>query len=153
MRKVLTAAVLIGVVVAVLASFASARTAAVRQRVSISNPGNSFVLRPTSAGPIKSDKGALDACCWTTRHVVLAGERLDVNDPHLTLTGRNGTLKLRNRIVWVDVPGGLSIFTGTWRVVGGTGAYAGLSGRGRVEGVQTIGGNDNARFFGFFRAS
>lgn len=153
MRKALTAVVVLGAAAAVLVAVASARPTSAKQRVSIANTGNSFVLRPTSAGPVKSDKGALDACCWTTRHVVLAGERLDVNDPHLTLTGRNGTLKLRNRIVWVDVPGGLSIFIGTWKVVGGTGAYAGLSGHGRVEGVATIGGQDKARLFGFLMPS
>jgi len=148
MRKML-AVTLVLATVAMLATVAAARPVSAKQRVSIEQKGNSFVLTPSSSGQIQPDKGAFDACCWTTRHVVVAGQRLDVNDPHLTLTGANGTLKLRNRIEWVDVPGHLGIFTGRWKVVGGTGVYAGLSGGGRVAGVQTAGGYARARLFGF----
>ena len=149
MRKTLIAvAVLLGLAAA-FATFAAARQASSTQRVTITHDGDSFVLTPTSSGAIKPDRGNLTFCCWTTRHVVLAGERLEVDDPHLTLTGAHGTLKLHNQIQWVDVPGGLGIFTGTWKVVGGSGAYAGLSGHGRVAGVQTAGGLNRARFFGF----
>ena len=35
---------------------------------------------------------------------------------------------VRNRIEWVDLPDGWAVFTGTWKVIRGTGAYAGLSG-------------------------
>lgn len=148
MRKALTAvAVLAGALVLLTAAASALSTST--QRVGIDQKGNSFVLTPTSPGPIKADKGAFGACCWTSRYVELAGQQLEVDNPKLTLTGTNGTLKLRNRIEWVDVPGGLSIFTGTWKVVGGAGAYAGASGHGRVVGVQTRSGNGKAHFFGY----
>jgi hypothetical protein len=67
----------------------------------------------------------------------------------MTLTGRQGTLVLRNRIEWVDIPDGQAIFTGTWRVIRGTGASAGLSGGGRGAGVALSSSNGKSRFEGF----
>ncbi|HZR96493.1 MAG TPA: hypothetical protein VFA56_12415 [Gaiellaceae bacterium] len=81
-----------------------------------------------------------------------AGESLDVNDPRLTFRGAHGTLRIRNRIEWVDLPDGWSVFTGTWRAVGGTGAYASLSGSGRVAGVSTATGFSRVRLFGSLTA-
>ncbi len=150
MRKTLTIAVVLAIA-AVLATVALARPAAAKEHVIFNLTTNSFVLTPSSSTAIQPDRGAFAACCWTTRHVVLAGERLELNDPHITLTGAHGTLNLRNRIEWVSVPGGWGIFTGTWKVVGGTGAYAGLSGGGRVAGVQTATGKSRAQFFGFLQ--
>ncbi len=152
MRKGMTAVAVLAAA-ALLTTVASARSVSAKQRVTFMNKAGSFVLTPLSSGAIKTDKGALDACCWTTRHVVVAGQRLDVNDPHLTLTGRNGTLKLRNRIAWVDLPDGWAIFTGTWKVVGGTGAYAGVSGEGVVRGVSTANGGGKSTFLGFLTSS
>jgi hypothetical protein len=148
MRRMLIVAAVLATA-ATVAAVAAARPVSAKQSVSIEQKGSSFVLTPNSSGAIQPDKGAFAACCWTTRNIVVAGERLEINDPHLTLTGADGTLKLRNRIRWIDVPGGLGIFTGTWKVVGGTGVYAGLSGGGRVAGVQTAGGYARAKLFGF----
>jgi hypothetical protein len=148
MRKAFTTAAVLAVAAAMLATVAAARPASAKQHVTIEEKGNSNVLT-VSSGTIQGDKGAMSACCWTRRHVVVAGQRLEVDDPHLTFAGANGTLDLRNRIEWVDVPGGLGIFSGTWRVVGGSGTYKGISGHGRVVGVQTAGGYDRAHFFGF----
>lgn len=153
MRKVLTAAAVLAAAAALLTTVASAQSVSPKQRVTFMNQAGSFVLTPLSSGAIKADRGRLDACCWTTRHVVVAGQRLDVNDPHLTLTGRNGTLKLRNRIAWVNLPDGWAIFTGTWKVVGGTGAYAGVSGNGVVRGVSTASGGGKSAFIGFLTSS
>jgi hypothetical protein len=148
MRKTLIAAASL-TAAAILVTVAAARPVSTTQRVSIMQKNNSFVLKPTSEGAIQGDTGTFSACCWTSRHVVRAGQRLDVNNPLLTVTGKNGTLKLRNHIVWVDLPDRWSIFTGTWKVVGGTGAYAGLSGHGSVAAAETPGGYDRAQFFGF----
>jgi hypothetical protein len=123
-----------------------------QQRIQIESKGpntESFVLTPRTTGSIQPDKGKITYGCWTTRHVVSAGETLDVNDPHATLTGANGTLRLCNRIVWVDLPDGWSILTGIWKVVGGTGAYTGLTGRGRVVGEANPSGYDRTQYFGF----
>jgi hypothetical protein len=145
----------LGVLVAAVAAVAAAAAAAPvsgKQRIQIESKGSnteSFVLSPRTTGSIQPDKGEITYCCWTTRHVVSAGETLVVNDPHVTLTGANGTLRLRNRIVWVGLPDGWSTFSGTWKVVGGTGTYAGLTGRGRVVGAAKPSGYDRTQYFGF----
>jgi hypothetical protein len=78
----------------------------------------------------------LTACCWTTRYVTVAGQRLQVDNPRLTLTGRNGTLNLRNRIQWVDVPGVLPSSPGP----GGSSA-----GRERTPAFPAVGGSRESR--------
>jgi hypothetical protein len=148
MRKAFTTAVVLAAAAGVLATVAAARPVSAKQHVNMEEKGNSYVLT-ASSGALQGDKGTMTACCWTRSFVVVAGQRLEVDNPRLTFTGANGTLNLRNRIEWVDVPGGLGIFTGTWKVVGGDGAYKGMSGHGRVEGVQTASGYDRAQFFGF----
>ena len=149
--KFLALGVLIAAV-ATVAAVAAAAPASATQRVQIESKGSnteSFTLAPMTSGAIQPDKGKIAYCCWTTRHVVSAGETLDVNNPHVTLTGANGTLKLRNRIVWVDLPDGWSLFTGRWKVVGGTGSYAGLKGDGRVVGSTNPSGYGRTQYFGF----
>ena len=72
-----------------------------------------------------------------------------------TLTGKRGTLTIRDRNEWVDVsnentatattPGvGIS----TWKVVRGTGQYAGIVGKGR-GGHAGLGSPWYARYEGF----
>ena len=82
-----------------------------------------------------------------------AGARLEVTNPQLTLTGKHGTLTIREWIEWVGLPDDWSVQTGTWKVVGGTGSrtgtYAGLSGHGRITSVWTHGGYLRVRLFGF----
>ena len=151
MRKALIVPLVLALVAvaAVLAAVASARPNSAKQHVVIAHKGNSFVLTPTSPGAVKSDRGAWAACCWTHRHVVVAGQRLELDNPRLTLTGRNGTLELRNRITFVGLPDKWAIFTGTWKVIGGTGAYSGLSGDGQVFGTATPGGYPRVSQLGF----
>jgi hypothetical protein len=149
MRKALTAMAMLAGALVLLAAAASARSTS-REHVTIDQKGGSFVLTPAGGGALKADRGAFAACCWTQRFVYIAGQRVEVDNPKLTLTGANGTLTLRNRIQWVDVPGGLSVFSGTWKASGGTGAYAGVTGHGRIVGVQkSTGGSDRAHFFGY----
>jgi hypothetical protein len=153
MRKSLTAAAVLVALAVVIP--AGARTARAAQQITIEASGasgESFVLTPMTSGRIRADKGVLNSCCWTTSHVVRAGESLEVNDPHLTFTGAHGTLRFRNRIEWVDLPDGWSVFTGTWKAVGGTGVYRSLSGSGRVTGVSTATGFVRVRLFGSLTA-
>jgi hypothetical protein len=153
MRKTLTAAAVLAALA--IAAPIAAGTAGTGQHIRIAASGangETFVLTPTAPGRIQADTGTLSSCCWTTSHVVRAGESLDVNDPHLTFNGAHGTLRLRNRIEWVDLPDGWSIFTGTWKAVGGTGAYASLSGSGRVAGVSTANGFTRVQLFGSLAA-
>jgi hypothetical protein len=134
-----------------LTGVASAEHVASTQRVAIQNtPGDrSFVLTPLSAGTIKPDSGTATACCWTSRFIMRNGQKLEINDPRMTLTGTQGTLVIRKRIEWADLPGGYAISTGTWKIISGTGAYATLSGGGRHAGVQLPNGDFRWRDEGF----
>ena len=108
-----------------------------------------FVLTPMTAGAIKPDTGTSSFCCWTQRFTTRDGQTIEINNPQMTLTGKRGTLVVRNQIGWIDVPDGFAVFTGTWKVISGTGAYAGLAGGGRGAGVQLANGNTKAQFDGF----
>lgn len=148
MRKQLAAIAVLAAGTVSLVSIAAAGSVAAKQRVAIQVTGanQSFVLTPLTSGAVKPDTGIASFCCWSTRHVMRDGQAIDVNDPQMTLTGKRGTLVLRNRIEWVDIPAGVAIFTGTWKVIRGTGAYAGLSGGGRGAGVTP---DAKSRFEGF----
>ena len=130
-------------------SIAAAGPVAAKQRIAIQLKGDSFVLTPLTTGAIKQDAGVVSFCCWSERHIMRDGQAIDVNDPKMTLTGKQGTLVTRNRIEWVDLPEDYSVFTGTWKVIRGTGAYAGLSGGGRGAHVTLPNGNGMSRFEGF----
>jgi len=156
MRKTLTAAVALVALAAAFAPVAAGGTHPSKQRVRIEVTGTdpfTFLLKPTSKGRIQRDTGPVGFCCWRDRTVVRAGAKLDVTNPLLTLVGTQGTLRIRNTIEWVDLPDGWSVWTGTWKVVGGTGAYAGLSGHGRDAGAwepeTTPDRHIRIRFFGF----
>ena len=46
----------------------------------------------------------------------------------MTLTGKRGTLVARNEIGFDDISDGWAVLTGTWKVIRGTGVYAGSPG-------------------------
>jgi hypothetical protein len=149
MRTTITAAVVLAVLA--LAAPLTAGTPRVAQHVRIEASGpnsETFVLTPMTSGRIRADTGVVTFCCWSTTHVVRAGETLDVNDPHLTFKGTHGTLRFRNRVEFVDLPDGWSVFTGTWKAVGGTGAYGSAAGSGRVVGVSNASGFTRVQLFG-----
>jgi hypothetical protein len=152
MRRKLTAIAVLAATAVTLAAVAAAGPVAAKQRVSIQLNGNgnrSFVLTPLTDGALKSDVGAVTACCWSSRHIMRDGLSIEINDPRLTLTGKQGTLVLRNQIGWVDIPDSWAVFTGTWKIVSGTGAYAKLSGGGRGAGVQLLNGTTKSAFEGY----
>ena len=150
MRTKLTAIAVLAAATATLATVAAAGPAATKQRVAIKvEDGASFVLTPLTSGAIKPDAGLASFCCWTERHVVRNGQAVDVNNPRMTLTGKRGTLVARNEIGYVDLPDGWAVFTGTWKVISGTGAYAGLAGGGRGAGATTPNGRIRSQFEGF----
>jgi hypothetical protein len=113
-----------------------------------SSSAGAFVLTPLTTGAIKADTGAATFCCWTTRHIVRDGNTIDVDNPEMTLTGKHGTLVARNRIEWGDIPDGWMVFAGSWKVVRGTGDYAGLSGGGRAAGVVFANSKAKSQFEG-----
>ena len=141
-------AVLVALVAAIiLTSVAAAGPEAAKQRVAISGVGASgFTLTPLTAGALKVDAGSASFCCWTTRDVIRDGQAIEVtNGPLMTVTGKNGALVAKNRMEWLSVSGDYEVFTGTWKVVRGTGAYAGLVGGGRVAGITLPGGETKWR--------
>jgi hypothetical protein len=150
MRTKLTALAVVAAAVAYLTAVAAAAPVTAKQRVEIQENGGSFVLVPLTSGAIKSDSGTASFCCWTARHIMRDGQAMEINDPQMTLTLKRGTLVVSNQIGWVDIPNGWAVFTGTWKVLRGTGDYAGLSGGGRRAGVQLAnGGRIKSQFEGF----
>jgi hypothetical protein len=149
-RSVVAIALAVVAATAVLAVVATAGPTAAKQRVQITQRGDgSFVLAPLTSGAVKHDSGGFAACCWSRRDVTHAGESVEIDNPRITLAGKLGTIVARNRIEFVDIPGGEAVFTGTWRVIRATGAYFGLIGGGRVAGVQDANGSAKAVFQGF----
>jgi hypothetical protein len=140
-RKTVVSSAL-AVAAVILASVAAAGGAAARQRVAITASGGiyGFALTPLGPGRLTRDSGSANWCCWSQRFLRRDGQAIEVNDPLLTLRGKRGSLELRFRTEWVDAGNSYSVGTATWKVVGGTGAYKGLSGRGR-SGQLWIGQN------------
>ena len=132
----------------VLTSVAAAGPDAAKQRVAINmkicRPGKSqgtFVLTPLQAGPLKTDSGTISHNFLSIpgRDVMRDGQKVTIYDGGVaTLTGKRGTLTIRDRNEWVDVGNDGNgdgqedaIAFSTWKVVRGTGQYAGIVGKGR----------------------
>jgi hypothetical protein len=148
-----------------LTSVAAAGPAAAKQRVAIDmkicSPGKSqgtFVLTPLQAGPLKRDSGTIrhNFLSIPGRDVMRDGQKVTIYDGGVaTLTGKRGTLTIRDRNEWVflgsDGNGdgeddGIAI--STWKVVRGTGQYAGIVGKGRGAHIG-LGSPWYARYEGF----
>jgi hypothetical protein len=155
-RVVLAAGVAASVV---LASVASAGPAASKQRVAIDAelmPAQTFVLLPRGTGKVKPDSGAITGN-WRTapgRDVIQDGQKVGLYTNTWTLTGKRGTITIREQIRWVDTGADANddgnvdgVALGTWKVVKGTGAYTGVTGKGG-SGHAGLGNPWNARFEG-----
>jgi hypothetical protein len=153
-------AILVALVAAVpLTSVAAAGPDAAKQRVAISmkNPSKgTFVLTPLQAGPLKRDTGTVSVVYSDPTAVMRQGQRVYIYQNTYTFKGKRGSLSIRERNEWVDVsnenakgfdfrPG---VGIGTWKVVGGTGAYAKITGGGR-SGHAGMGAQWLARQEGF----
>jgi hypothetical protein len=125
-----------------LTAVAAAGPATTKQRVAFNmkNPDSgSFVLTPLQAGTLKRDSGKVRLVYNDPTTVMREGQRIDVYRNAYTLMSKRGSLSIRERTEFVSVsnekvpgfdftPG---VGTGTWKVVGGTGAYAKVTGGGR----------------------
>ena len=144
-----------------LASVAAAGPNAAKQRVAIDLklwPQKTFVFTPLQAGPLKSDSGTISHTLLSIpgRDVMRDGQKVTIFDGGVvTLTGRLGTLTIRERTEWVHLEqdgsgdGELdTIAIGTWKVMRGTGQYAGIAGKGR-NGHLGLGSPWYARYEGF----
>ena len=91
-----------------LTSVAAAGPAAAKQRVGIDMklyPQKAFVFTPLQAGPLKSDSGTISHNFLSIlgRGVMRDGQKVTIYDGGVaTLTGKRGTLTIRNRNEWVD---------------------------------------------------
>ena len=150
MSRKLTAIAVLAATAAMLATVAGAAPGAAKQRVSIDiATAGTFTLTALTPGAVKSDTGNATFCCWTQRYITRNGQSIEINNPQMTLIGKRGTIVARNQIGWIDVPDGWGVFTGTWKVIRGTGAYAGLAGGGRGAGVALANNNTKATYAGF----
>lgn len=144
-----------------LTSVAAAGPTAAKQRVAIDMklyPQKTFVLTPLQAGPLKTDSGTIshNFLSILPRDVMRDGQKVTIYDGGVaTLTGKRGTLTIRDRTEWVHLErdgngdGELdTIAIGAWKVVRGTGQYAGIVGKGRNAHVG-FGSPWYARYEGF----
>lgn len=139
--KVLLNAVLVAIAAAVsLTSVAAAGPEGARQQVEITAKGVAipftgsakFVLTPLGAGALKPDSGTEASVVASQRAVTRDGQSAKIVTWVTTCKGKRGSFVLRVRIEHIDAGNGFHIGTGTWRFVRGTGAYAGITGGGRV---------------------
>jgi hypothetical protein len=133
-----------------LTSVAAAGPAAAKQRVGITMknlPDGTFLLTPLPSRLLALDSGTVSpiAANHAPRIVMREGQRVSIYRPVVwLLKGKRGSLTIREpRNVWVDAGsdlGGPEIGTGTWKVVRGTGQYAGMAGGGRSAHAGLNGG-------------
>ena len=135
-------AVLVSLAAAVtLTSVAAASPDAAKQRVTFTTQAaetttvSRFVLTPVQAGALKPDSGTLTAPYSPERVVMREGQRVSVYQGVGTFKGKRGTLAIRTRSEWVKAGNGYHVATITWKVVRGTGKYAGVTGGGRGGSV------------------
>ena len=132
---------LVGVAAAVtLTSVAAAGPDAAKQRVMITTQAaetttvSPAVFTPLQTGALKRDSGTISGN-WRSilgRNVMRDGQEVTIFDGALwTLTGKRGTLTIRDRNEWVAVGNDDGVAVGNWKVVRGTGQYAGIVGKGR----------------------
>ena len=122
----------------VLTSVAAAGPDAAKQRVVITTQAaqttdvSPFVLITLQAGSLKGDSGKMIGDSSSPgRSVMREGQDVSINEGPGTLKGKRGTLVISFRSEWVEAGEGYHIATVTWKVVRGTGEYAGATGGGR----------------------
>ena len=163
--KVLVIALVVLAAAVTLASVAAAGPHAAKQRVAIDLrlwPQKTFVFTPLRAGPLKSDSGTISHTLLSIpgRDVMRDGQKVTIFDGGVaTLTGKRGTLTIRDRNEWVHLERdgngdgeNDAIAIGTWKVVRGTGQYAGIVGKGR-NGHVGLGSPWYARYEGVLTTS
>ena len=135
--------------------------AATKQRIAINMkilPQSTFVFTPVGGAALKRDSGTISGT-WRSvpgRNVSRNGQKVTIFSGGVwTLSGKRGTLTIRERNEWVDTGSDVNrdrlddgVALGTWTVVRGTGDYAGVTGSGG-SGHVGLGNVWNARYEGF----
>jgi hypothetical protein len=136
--------------------------AANKQHVTITAtvlPNGTFVLDVPlhEPGAIALDKGTFGGQYTGVpdKTLVRDGQTIYVRTGVWTAVGKLGTLVFRERNEWVEAGNDYSVAVGTWKVVRGTGQYAGVSGGGRSGHVTRHARPTRwyARYEGFLTAS
>ena len=124
------------------AGVSGAATSSKKQRIAIDAiipwhlTGATFKLVPLTSGAIHPDSGqVVFSPGGTSTRGVRDGQEYERIRDSITFAGRNGTLVIAEDNYIVSSGEGVSVFTGTWRLVRGTGTYKGLSGSGRTAGL------------------
>lgn len=131
--------------IVLLTQVATAGPSVTKQRVAITAKGTShtsstgrFVLEPLGAGAFKHDSGTESSVMARRRSVTRDGQSAAIITWVTTCKGKRGSFVFRARIEHVDAGNHFNIGTGTWEVVRGTGAYAGITGGGRVANATNV---------------
>lgn len=126
-----------------LTSVAAAGSGTTKQRVSISAtvlPAGKAVLEPLQKGTLARNAGTFGGDWSSTpdRRVVRDGQTVDIYTVRWTFGGKRGQIVFRERSDQIELGYDLDhngmgdgIGVGTWKVVRGTGTYAGITGGGR----------------------
>jgi hypothetical protein len=126
-----------------LTSVAAAGPDAAKQRVAITVTMSSgkAVLEPLQKGTLVRSVGTFAGSRQSQtpdRTVMRDGQAVDIYSGTWTFKGKRGTLVFRERNEWTDLGHDLNrdgiedgIAVGTWKVLRGTGPYAGITGGGR----------------------
>lgn len=98
------------------------------------SPGT-FVLDPLGKGSLEQDSGKERSIIAKQRAVLRHGQLVDLITWVTTCKGKRGNIVFRARMTHIDAghANGDQIAAGTWRVLRGTGAYAGMTGGGQVH--------------------
>jgi hypothetical protein len=122
-----------------LSSAAAAVPDTAKQRVAFTWKGvatgaypsvDKFVLTPLGPGRLEPDSGT-ESTLWSNRRVLREGQSIQIETGVTTAKGKRGTFVYRMRTEWADAGNGYSSGAGTWKIVRGTGQYAGATGSGR----------------------
>jgi len=135
-----------------LAGFSCAAPAVKKQHVvvdQLERPGRgTFALAP-DPGPVARDKGTYTWVVTKKTTGSRDGQAFKRYVSTVTFVGQNGTLVVREDDTIVDAAVGKSVVTGTWKVLRGTDAYAGVTGGGRQAAVLGILNPSPWRYEGF----
>jgi hypothetical protein len=112
----------------------------------------SFVLEVLTPGPLARASGSTMFASGPTPVFIgriVGGQRVDRFRGTDTLKGKDGTLTIRLQVDFVSAGNRYQVGAGTWSIVRGTGAYAGLTGGGRSALVSPPGKFGFAQHEGF----
>jgi hypothetical protein len=153
--KALHAVLIVLAATVTLTSVASAGSGARKQRVMITSQAAKtthaapFVLTPLQAGPLKRDSGK-EVAGLAPGHVAMRdGQRVEIYDDVATWKGKRGSIVFHYHAEYVAAGNGYQVGEGTWKVVRGTGQYAGIIGGGRSGNVNLERGPWSSRNEGF----